>query len=89
MVKKMAVEVASCLLSELRDPKKVTLSYLSSSDGEFSWGRTSDEDHVAGLGMMATNDPAKSPFAALTQQIQDYGIACVCCGTCETSRRFR
>ena len=73
MVKKMAVEVASCLLIELRDPKKITSSYLSSSDGEFSWGQTSDDDHVAGIGMMATNDPAESPFAALTQQIQSYG----------------
>ena len=36
MVKRMAVEVADCILTELRDPKKVTSNYLSLSDGEFS-----------------------------------------------------
>ena len=72
-VKTMAVEVADCIVTELRDPKKVTSSYLSDLDGEFSWGNTSDEEHVLGMGMMATNDPAESPFAALTQQLQSFG----------------
>ena len=58
-VKKMAIEVSDCLLTELRDPKKVTSNYLSSADGEFSWGKTTDEEHVAGIGMMTTNDPSK------------------------------
>ena len=69
-VKKMAVEVADCLLTELRDPKKVTSNYPSLVVGEFSWGKTTDEEHVTGIGMMATNHPLESPFAALTQQLQ-------------------
>ncbi len=62
----MAVEVADCFLQELSDPNKATSDYLSTEDGVFSWGNTSDEEHLACLGKMATNDPAESPFAALT-----------------------
>ena len=69
----MAVELANCLLNELRDPTKATSDYLSCVDGKFSWGMTSDEEHAACLGNMATNDPAESPFAALTQQLQGFG----------------
>ena len=35
---KMAVEMASCLLTEIRDPQKATSDYLSSGEGKFSWG---------------------------------------------------
>ena len=73
LVHKMAVEVASCLLTELRDPKKATSDYLSSAEGKFSWGETTDEEHLMCIGKMATNDPAESPFAALTRQMQSFG----------------
>ena len=73
VVERMAVEVADCMMTELEDPKKVTSNYLSSAGGEFSWGNTTEEEHAAGIGMMATNDPAESPFAALTQQLQCFG----------------
>ena len=53
LVKKMAVEVANCLLTELRDPKKATSDYFSSKKGEFSWGQTFNEEHEASLGQMA------------------------------------
>ena len=69
----MAVEVADCIVTELRDPKKVTSSYLSDLDGEFSWGNTSDKEHILGMGMMTTTDPAENPFAALTQQLHNFG----------------
>ena len=65
----MAVELAKCMLEELRDPHKATSDYLSSVDGAFSWGQTTDEEHYACIGRMATNDPAESPFAALTRQM--------------------
>ena len=91
-VKKMAIEVSDCLLTELRDPKKVTSNYLSSADGEFSWGKTTDEEHVAGIGMMATNDPAESPFTGLTQQLQclwaSDGCACICSQACKDAWGF-
>ena len=35
-VRELAVEVAECLLRELRDPKKVTSEYLSSGKREMS-----------------------------------------------------
>ena len=57
LVKKMVVELAKCLLKELRDQKKATSDYLSSADGEFSWGQTTDDEHQACLGKMATKDP--------------------------------
>ena len=69
----MAVEVAKCLLKELRDPNKATSDYLTSEEGVFSWGHTSDEEHQACIGKMATNDPAEGPFAALTSQLQSFG----------------
>ena len=65
-VRELAVEVAGCLLRELRDPKKVTSDYLSSGKGEMSWGQTSKDKHAACIGHMATNDATESPFAALT-----------------------
>ena len=73
LVIKMAVETAIFLLKELRDPKKATSDYLSSEDGEFSWGQTTDEEHQNCLGKMATNDPAEAPFAALTRQMEQFG----------------
>lgn len=73
LVGKMAVEVAQCMLTELRDPKKATSDYLTSAEGEFSYGFTTEEEHQACIGKMATNDPAESPFAQLTQQLQTFG----------------
>ena len=73
MVLKMAVEVAECFLKELRDPKKATSDYLTSEGGQFSWGYTTEDEHMACLGKMATNDPAESPFAALTSQMKSFG----------------
>ena len=49
------------------------LYYLTSEKGQFSWGYTSDSEHAACLGKMATNDPAESPFAMLTNQMQSFG----------------
>ena len=72
-VQKMAVEMASCFLKELRDPKKATSDYLTSSEGKFSWGFTTEEEHNALIGKSATNDSAESPFAMLTQQMQQFG----------------
>jgi hypothetical protein len=73
MVKVMACEVAECMLDELRDPKKATSDYLSSAGGKFSWGKTTEDEHYACLGKMATNDPAESTFASLTRQLQCFG----------------
>ena len=41
----MASEVAEVMVKELHDPKKANSNYLTSVDGNFSWGRTTDEEH--------------------------------------------
>ena len=69
----MASEVAETILNELHDPRKATSNYLTSVEGKFSWGQTTDKEHHAFLGKMATNDPAESPFALLTHQLQSFG----------------
>ena len=73
IVKLMASEVAETILNELYDPWKATSNYLTSVEGKFSWGQTTDEEHYAFLGKMATNDPAESPFASLTHQLRSFG----------------
>ena len=72
-VKLMAVELAGCVLQELRDPKKATSNYLSNAEGVFSWGQTTDDEYYVCLGKMATNHPVESPFALLTGQLQQFG----------------
>ena len=69
----MAVDMASCLMTELRDPKKEKSDYLSSGEGKFSWGYTTQEEHQTCIGMMESNDPSESPFAQLTRQLQSFG----------------
>ena len=69
LILKVVVEVAQYLLKELCDPKKATLDYITNKDGVFSWGNTTDKEHLACLGKMATNDLDKVPFAALTHQM--------------------
>ena len=73
MVKVMGCEVAECMLDELRDPKKATSDYLSSTRGKFSWGKTTEDEHYACLRKMVMNNPAESTFASLTCQLQCFG----------------
>ena len=72
-VHKLAVEVALCLVEELRDPTKATHDFLTAAKGKFSWGYTSESAHKSYIGKMATNDVCESPFAALTKQLQTFG----------------
>ena len=73
VAKKLSTNVADALLVELRDTRKATSKYLSSSKSKCCWGNTSPEDRVAGLNKMAVNDPAERSFGALTGQLQIYG----------------
>jgi hypothetical protein len=65
--------VAPTAKKEVVDPKKALSKYASVVAGEYSWGETTEAEHVASIGKNATNDPAESPFAALTQQLQTFG----------------
>mmetsp|Transcript_13403 Transcript_13403/g.29103 ORF Transcript_13403/g.29103 Transcript_13403/m.29103 type:complete len:910 (+) Transcript_13403:516-3245(+) len=69
----LASVAAASILSELRDEKKATASYLSSLEGVFSWGQTSAIDHAAGMRKKASNDDAERAFGNLTSQLQFYG----------------
>jgi len=73
VIGKMGVIVATSLLSELRNDKKVTAEHLSSASGKFSWNKTSEKQHRYGMGKRAVNDPAKSTFVGTTQQLQCFG----------------
>ncbi len=53
--------------------KKALSDYLSCKEGKFSLGETTDKEHKACLGRMATNDYAESLFDGLTQQMQQFG----------------
>ncbi len=68
-----ANEVAPAVLGELCDPKKALSDYATAVGGKFSWGQTTNEEHMACVGKNATNDPAESPFAQLTRQLQCFG----------------
>ena len=64
---------AGCNRANHIDPKKALSDYASAVDGKFSWGQTSEAEHLASKGKHATNDPAESPFAQLTRQLQCFG----------------
>ena len=66
---KMAVDLSNCLLVDILDPKKAISNYFGSAEIKFIWGQTTDEEHKALIGKMATNDPAESPFVALIRQL--------------------
>ena len=71
IVTKLALEVAQCFLEDLCDPTKATSDYLSSAEGKFSWGETTEEEHMACIGKMATNDLAESPIKSRTYTLTE------------------
>jgi hypothetical protein len=68
-----AEEVAPAVIGQIIDPQKALSDYTSAVDGKFSWGQTSEAEHLASKGKHGTNDPAESPFAQLTRQLQCLG----------------
>ena len=46
---------------------------MTTEEGIFSWGHTSNEEHQACIGKIATNDLVEGPFAALKSQLQYFG----------------
>ncbi len=64
---------AQAWIDELFDPKKATFQYLSESGSDYCWSHYLDEVKMALMGKMAVNDRAKSSFAGIKAQMQDYG----------------
>ena len=76
--KKMAADFANCLLQECHDTNKATSDCLSYIDSNFGWCQTTNKEHYACLGKIATNDPTESLFALLTHQLQSFGqLLCI------------
>ncbi|KAL7552655.1 hypothetical protein ACHAWF_015887 [Thalassiosira exigua] len=72
-MKELARVAADAILAELRDTKKATHKYLSSSGSDYCWKRCSDERKQALLGKKATNDEAESSLGGTTSQVQKFG----------------
>ena len=58
--------VATTLLKEFTDTRKATHNHLSASDGRLSWGKATDEEKSAGLGIFTSNNASESAFRGLT-----------------------
>ena len=61
----MAMELAQAILVELCDHKKATHNYLTSTQGQFNWGNTTQEVHKACVRKITTNDMMKNPLLVL------------------------
>ena len=72
LVKKLALIATEAFLVELRDTRKATYKYLSSSGSKFSYEHCPEETKKDMLGKMATNDLAESSFGGVTNQLQKY-----------------
>ena len=72
LVKQIASIAVEAFLQELRDTKKATHKYLSSSGSQFSYEHCPDGIKMDMLGKMATNDCAESSFAGVTNQLQQF-----------------
>ena len=73
ITKKLGSIAAAALLVELRDERKTTVYYLSSSDGKFSWKNTSVDLHEAGLMKITANDHVERSFGGTARQLQYFG----------------
>ena len=72
VVKQIASIAVEAFLHELRDTKKATYKYLSSSGSEFLYEHYPEGIKMDMLGKMVTNDCAESSFAGVTNQLQQY-----------------
>ncbi len=61
------------MISELEDEKKATYKYLDISGGDYCFANCRDKRNAALLGVMATNDKAKSAHGSVSGNIQRYG----------------
>ena len=59
-------------IKELHDPKKSTLSHLSSQDRALSWINSIEEEIQNGIGVHVANNPCKSSFGVLTDELKSY-----------------
>ena len=63
---RLAVEIATTILMELRDLEKATHKYLTSAEGMYSSGKITEADRRACMNMMAHNSISESNHASST-----------------------
>ena len=63
---RLAVEIATTILVELRDTEKATHKYLSSAKGVYTQGKITKADRTACMNMMAHNSISESNHASST-----------------------
>ena len=63
---RLAVEIATTILMELRDLEKATHKYLTSAEGMYSSGKITETDRRACMNMMAHNSISESNHASST-----------------------
>ena len=69
-MKETSTRLIRSFLKELRDIKKSTHKYLSSIGGELIWDNATEADIKNGLNVSIVNDPCKSTFGALTDEMK-------------------
>ena len=69
---RLAEEIATIILAELRDPGKVTSGILESAKGRYCQSNITEEDRQAFMGMKAHNAIAESCHASATAGLK-YG----------------
>ena len=60
LIEELGSVLASTLLREFADARKVTHQHLSAIKGKLSWAESSAEEKLAGLGMHANNNASES-----------------------------
>ena len=71
---RLAEEIATAMLIELRDPQKAAATYLSSAMGKYSRAVISEDDRKASMGMMAHNSTPESNHATSTTSLITGGM---------------
>ena len=61
----VTVKVSEVFLKELRDPNEISVSRLSSQDGDLSREKSTEEESINGLNTHVVNDPCESIFSVL------------------------
>ena len=71
---RLAEEIASTILAELRDPRKATSQYLSSCMGKYSKAVIAEDDRQACMGKLAHNSMSESGHAMSTSALIEGGM---------------
>ena len=72
MTEMLGVITVTSVITEMKDPSKVTSAHMSTLGGQLSWSETTTKEHEATKGYEATNDKSEGPFGSLTFQMDTF-----------------